>query len=229
MHIACTHHIVLLHLKIVKLFISLHFGVLLLVFPWVYLSFVLLWTFSHFVVFCALGFHAVSHICALPAITSTHRSGFIVLWRIIWGPLVEPSLIKCTCSCRNCVLFGVELSIKYYQESSVGDQVGKILYNFESATVQSWVLADEDHLAGLSFKVFMMEFKLKFLACSWEDKLIQDQITFQSMTPFLTWVNKVHNMNDELHTANSTYYIALTTLRKCLIPHLSPALKHLYI
>ena len=69
--------------------------------------------------------------------------------------------------------------------------------------VQSWVLADEDRLVTLSFKVFMTEFKLKFLARSWEDELVQDQIAFQSTTPFLTWVHKVRNANDELHAPES--------------------------
>jgi hypothetical protein len=74
----------------------------------------------------------------------------------------------------------------------------------------------------------MTEFKLKFLACSWEDELIQDQICFQSMTPFLTWINKVQNANDKLHAAGSTYYIPPANLRKHLVPHLAPALKRLY-
>lgn len=93
------------------------------------------------------------------------------------------------------------------KEIAANDQVGKILYNFESTTVQSWVLAEEDHLTTLTFKVFMTKFKLKFLVHSWEDELIQDQIAFQSTMPFLTWINKVCNANDELHAASSSYYI----------------------
>jgi hypothetical protein len=129
------------------------------------------------------------------------------------------------------VLCTFETTCRHYfmnKEIAANDQVRQILYNFKSAAVQSWVLTEEDHLAMLSFKVFMIEFKLKFLTCSWEDKLIQDQISFQSTTPLLTWINKVHNANDELHATSLSYYIAPTNLQKHLVPCLAPALKHLY-
>ncbi|KAF8234327.1 hypothetical protein L208DRAFT_1019852, partial [Tricholoma matsutake] len=138
------------------------------------------------------------------------------------APILSPGTLTIPVLCT------FETACRHYfvnKEIATADRVGKILYNFESAMVQSWVVADEDHLTTLSFKVFMTEFKLKFLAQSWEDELIQDQITFQSTTPFLTWVNKVCNANDELHATGSTYYIAPTILRKHLIPHLLPALK----
>jgi hypothetical protein len=114
------------------------------------------------------------------------------------------------------------------KEIAAEDQVGKILYNFESATVQSWVLAEKERLSALTFRVFMTKFKLKFLVRSWEDELIQDQITCQSTTPFLTWINKVHNANNELHATGSSYYIEPSDLCKHLVPCLSPALKRLY-
>ena len=113
------------------------------------------------------------------------------------------------------VLHTFETACRCYfvnKEIAADDQVGRILYNFKSATVQSWVLMEEDCLAVLSFKVFMTEFKLKFLAHSWEDELIQDQIAFQLTMSFLTWINKVHNANDKLHAAGSTYYITPTNL-----------------
>jgi hypothetical protein len=79
------------------------------------------------------------------------------------GSLTIPVLRTFETACR-----------RYFVNKEIApeDQVGKILYNFEAATVQSWVLAEEDHLATLTFKVFMTEFKLKFLARSWEDELI---------------------------------------------------------
>jgi hypothetical protein len=118
------------------------------------------------------------------------------------APILSPGSLTIS------VLHTFETACRCYfanKEITANNQVGQIFYNFESATVQSWVLAEEDRLATLSFKVFMTEFKLKFLVRSWEDELIQDQIAFQSATPFLTWINKVCNTNDELHAADSTY------------------------
>jgi hypothetical protein len=46
--------------------------------------------------------------------------------------------------------------------------VGKILYNFESAEIQTWVYAEEDRLAGLDFNAFIVELKKKFLPRTWE-------------------------------------------------------------
>jgi hypothetical protein len=68
------------------------------------------------------------------------------------------------------------------------NHVGKIIYNFESSAVQSWILAEEDRLV-------------------WEDNLVQDQIAIQGSVNFLTWVNKVRNANDELKAAKSPYHI----------------------
>jgi hypothetical protein len=80
------------------------------------------------------------------------------------------------------------------------------MYNFEAVSVQSWVSANEDRLLALTFKEFMAEFKGKFLACSWEDELIQDQIAMQGNSVFLTWINTVRNANDELTAQGSVYY-----------------------
>lgn len=101
---------------------------------------------------------------------------------------------------------------------TAAEQVEKVIYNFEAASVQSWVMADEDHLLTLTFKEFLTEFKLKFLARSWEDELVQDQITLQGNTVFLTWINKVRNANDELHTAGLAYCIIPDHFQLHLIP-----------
>ncbi|KAF8219177.1 hypothetical protein L208DRAFT_1342593, partial [Tricholoma matsutake] len=87
------------------------------------------------------------------------------------------------------------------------DHVKKIIYNFESTAVQSWINAEEARLVALLFPEFLITLKKKFLPCSWEDELVQDQIVPQGSTDFLTWVNSVWNANDELGTAKSAYHI----------------------
>jgi len=57
-----------------------------------------------------------------------------------------------------------------------GECIGKIIYNFKSTAVQSWINTDEAHLIALTFPEFLIALKKKFLPRSWEDKLIQDQI-----------------------------------------------------
>jgi len=77
------------------------------------------------------------------------------------------------------------------KDIAANDWVTKIIYNFESSAVQSWVSADEAHLISLTFPAFLVELRKKFLLRSWEDDLVQDQITMQGLTNFLTWVNTV--------------------------------------
>lgn len=114
------------------------------------------------------------------------------------------------------------------KDMAANDCISKIIYNFESAAVQSWVMAEEDTLLVLSFKDFLVAFKKKFLPRTWEDNLVQDQISIQGSSHFLTWVNKVHNVNDELKIAKSPYYIPVDCFCLHLIPRLSEGLKHLY-
>lgn len=65
------------------------------------------------------------------------------------------------------------------KDVAAADHVGKIIYNFESTAVQSWINAEEACLVALSFPDFLVAFKKKFLPCSWEDELVQDQIMTQ--------------------------------------------------
>ena len=102
-HFGCSYLIIMLHLCIVESFVSLHFHVFSVVLPWVYLSFVLFQSFACFAVFYTFDFCIASCNWTSLTIASTHISGFIVLWRTNWGPLVKPSLSKHTCSCRVCV------------------------------------------------------------------------------------------------------------------------------
>lgn len=68
---------------------------------------------------------------------------------------------------------------RYFSMKDVdaNDHVSNIIYNFESAAIQSWVIAEEDALLELSFADFMVTFKKKFLPRTWEDNLVQDQIS----------------------------------------------------
>ena len=114
------------------------------------------------------------------------------------------------------------------KDIATDDRVGKVIYNFESSAVQSWVSADEARLISLTFPAFLVELKKKFLPRSWEDELVQDQITMQGSTNFLTWVNTVQNANDEPRAAGSAYHIDNNHFRCHLIPRLSNGLKRLY-
>ena len=77
------------------------------------------------------------------------------------------------------------------KDISPDDCVSKIIYNFESSAVQSWVATDETCLSALEFPAFLVELKKKFLPRSWEDELVQDQISMQGSSNFLMWVNTV--------------------------------------
>jgi hypothetical protein len=114
------------------------------------------------------------------------------------------------------------------KDIDAADHVGKIIYNFESSTVQSWILAEEDWLVALTFPKFLITFKKKFLPCTWEDDLAQDQIAIQGSVNLLTWVNKVRNANNELKAAKSPYHIPEDCFRLHLLPQLSDGLKRLY-
>jgi len=111
---------------------------------------------------------------------------------------------------------------------AAGECIGKIIYNFKSTAVQSWINTDEAHLVALTFPEFLIAFKKKFLPCSWEDELIQDQIVAQNSTDFVTWVNNVRNANDELGAAKSLYHIPDNRFHLHLIPRLSDGMKRLY-
>jgi hypothetical protein len=106
--------------------------------------------------------------------------------------------------------------------------VGKILYNFESAEIQTWVYAEEDRLAGLDFNAFIVELKKKFLPRTWERTLVRDQIALQGESTFVAWVDRVIAANTELRGATSVYYIEPDKLRLHLIPRMRPALERAY-
>lgn len=45
------------------------------------------------------------------------------------------------------------------KDMDVDDDVTKILYNFKSVAIQSWVMAEEDMLLAMSFNDFLVAFK----------------------------------------------------------------------
>lgn len=111
------------------------------------------------------------------------------------------------------------------KDVAADNRISKIIYNFESTSVQSWIMAEE---IALPFPNFLVRLKKKFLPWTWEDKLIQDQIAIQGSLNLLTWVNKVHNVNDELKAAQSPYHIPKDHFHLHLLPHLSDGLKCFY-
>jgi len=82
---------------------------------------------------------------------------------------------KTTCCCY--------FSVK---DVAADEHVGKIIYNFESAAVQSWINANEAQLVALTFPEFLIALKKKFLPHLWEDELVQDQIVVQNLSLGLT-------------------------------------------
>jgi hypothetical protein len=80
----------------------------------------------------------------------------------------------------------------------------------------------------MTFTVFLIDFKKKFLAWSWEDGLVHDQISLQGNSGFLTWANTVHNTNTELGIAGSLYHIDPANLCRHLVLRLSEEMKHFY-
>lgn len=111
---------------------------------------------------------------------------------------------------------------------NANDHVSKRIYNFESSSIQSWVMAEEACLIALQFPTFIVELKKKFLMRTWEDDLVQDQITMQGSMNFLSWVNTVRNANDKLRATGSAYHIDNAHFCHHLIPCLSDGLKRMY-
>lgn len=114
------------------------------------------------------------------------------------------------------------------KDVTTGDCIGKIIYNFKSMAVQSWINAEEAQLLALPFSDFLITLKKKFLPRSWEDDLVQDQIIMQGNIDLFTWVNKIHNTNNKLSVVKSPYHIPTDCFWLHLIPRLSDRMKHLY-
>jgi len=108
------------------------------------------------------------------------------------------------------------------------NHVMAIIYNFESSSVQSWINANHAHLTALTFPLFLLKFKKKFLPCNWQDDLISMQIGMQGLIPFLTWMEAMCKANSKLGIVKSGYHIEEDKLHAYFIPRLSPALKISY-
>jgi hypothetical protein len=115
-----------------------------------------------------------------------------------------------------------------HKGTAAEERVGKILYNFESAEIQTWVYTEEDQLAGLDFNAFIVELKKKFLPRTWEQTLVRDQVALQGESTFVAWVDRVIAANTELGGTASAYYIEPDKLHLHLIPRMRPALERAY-
>jgi hypothetical protein len=87
------------------------------------------------------------------------------------------------------------------------DQVGHIIYSFESEFMQSWIESDSMRLIGLTFGNFMLEVKRKWLSSDWEDKLIQELTAPQGDLEFYEWSVSIRKANNELEAADSLQHI----------------------
>ncbi|KAF8235814.1 hypothetical protein L208DRAFT_1255123, partial [Tricholoma matsutake] len=111
-----------------------------------------------------------------------------------------------------------------YKEIPTQEQVGCIIYSFESEFMQSWIKSDSDRLIALSFSEFMLKVKCKWLPTDWEDELIQELITPQGDRDFYEWSISICKVNNELKAADSLQHIPDTQFPAHLITHLNPAL-----
>jgi hypothetical protein len=111
-----------------------------------------------------------------------------------------------------------------YKEIPAEDQVGRIIYLFESEFMQLWIESDSACLTSLSFADFMLEIKRKWLPSDWEDELIQELITPQGGREFYEWSVSIYKANNELEAAGSLQHIPAECFRAHLVAHLKPAL-----
>jgi hypothetical protein len=114
------------------------------------------------------------------------------------------------------------------KEIPAKDQVGRIIYSFESEFMQSWIESDSEHLVGLSFPEFILEVKCKWLPMDWEDELIQELIAYQGDREFYEWSISLCKANNELEAAGSLQHIPNEHFHAHLIAHLNPALRLAY-
>jgi hypothetical protein len=82
---------------------------------------------------------------------------------------------------------------RYFQHKLVAeaDCVLAVIYNFEGLSVQSWINMNLARLTELTFPLFILKFKKKFLPRNWQDDLISTQIGLQGTVPFLAWTEAV--------------------------------------
>lgn len=115
-----------------------------------------------------------------------------------------------------------------YKEIPENEQVGRIIYLFESEFMQSWIESDSAHLTSLSFTEFMLEIKHKWLPSDWEDELIQELIAPQGERKFYEQSVSVHKANNELKAAESLQHTPAEHFHAHLVAHLKPVLHLAY-
>jgi hypothetical protein len=115
-----------------------------------------------------------------------------------------------------------------HKEIPPGEQVARIIYSFESEFMQSWIKSDCNRLIGLSFTMFMLEVKCKWLPSDWENKLIQELIAPQGEQEFYEWSISIRKANNELEDADSLQHIPTSRFCAHFVAHLNPALRLAY-
>ena len=108
-----------------------------------------------------------------------------------------------------------------YKEIPVDEQVGYIIYSFESEFMQLWIESDSDHLTSLSFADFMLKIKCKWLLSNLEDELIQELIAPQGEHEFYEWSVSICKANNELEAAGSLQHIPTECFHALLVAHLT--------
>ena len=130
----------------------------------------------------------------------------------------------------NVIIVQLEVSVdqRQRQQRWCEDQVGHIIYLFESEFMQSWIKSDSARLISLTFGNFMLEVKWKWLPSDWEDKLIQELIAPQGDQEFYEWSVSIRKANNKLEAADSLQHIPANHFHAHLIAHLNPALHLAY-
>ncbi|RDB23205.1 Transposon Tf2-9 polyprotein [Hypsizygus marmoreus] len=106
------------------------------------------------------------------------------------------------------------------------NRVARIIYNFESPLIQSWLESDLVRFCTLTFDAFMDELKKKWLPRDWEDAIVDKVIAVQGTTPFFQWVVDLRRCNSLLE--GKTSQISDTQLKAHIVARLDPALRSSY-
>lgn len=104
-----------------------------------------------------------------------------------------------------------------------GEQVGRIVFNFDSDSHQDWIDADLARLTALSFDDFMSEFKRKWLPTDWEDEIVETLISHQGSRPFWDWVVDVKKANTLL--VGNDNHVEAAKLKAHILARISPPLR----
>ena len=92
-------------------------------------------------------------------------------------------------------------TLTYFEEKNIADvdQVRKVQWGLQDASIQTWIAIDSIRFCSLSFAAFMLEFQKSWLEPDWQNKLISRILTLhQSENAFWDWSNCLHALNAQL-------------------------------